>query len=221
MEMLNVLGTIICCYSVYTTAVKMLNVFYCLFSVAWYGETIFHVLTCVEHYLAVVHPIAYLGLREKRWILIRNISVTCIWLLCLGLTSLVALNISTFPVDFSLLISSVVIISFCNLSALCSLVRPGPMDRERVDQRKQKAFYMIEAILGVLLLRCIWNLVWSVQTLLHLNINKCVWFLADIWINLPSSLVLPLLFLQRTGTLSCCKYTAWLKELCLVKVIRN
>ncbi|KAK2863359.1 hypothetical protein Q5P01_002892 [Channa striata] len=39
------------------------------------GETCFHILTCVERYLAVVHPVTYLTLRQSGGVRIRNISV--------------------------------------------------------------------------------------------------------------------------------------------------
>lgn len=41
----------------------------------------FHVLTCVERYLAVVHPITYVGLRKEQGIKIRIAGVCCAWLL--------------------------------------------------------------------------------------------------------------------------------------------
>ncbi|KAJ4945014.1 hypothetical protein JOQ06_013553 [Pogonophryne albipinna] len=40
-----------------------------------YGESLFHVLTCLERYLAVVRPIIYLRLRNVQGVRIRNISI--------------------------------------------------------------------------------------------------------------------------------------------------
>lgn len=40
--------------------------------IPYFGEILFHVVTCVEHYLAVVHPIIYMGLRTPRGVRIRN-----------------------------------------------------------------------------------------------------------------------------------------------------
>ncbi|TNN38146.1 hypothetical protein EYF80_051684 [Liparis tanakae] len=38
-------------------------------------ELFFHTLTCVERYLAVVHPVTYLGLKKGKGIRLRNISI--------------------------------------------------------------------------------------------------------------------------------------------------
>ncbi|KAI3375878.1 hypothetical protein L3Q82_003766 [Scortum barcoo] len=35
------------------------------FTIAYYGNIFFYVLTCAEHYLAVVHLVTYLGLRQS------------------------------------------------------------------------------------------------------------------------------------------------------------
>ncbi|XP_044040236.1 uncharacterized protein LOC122870239 isoform X2 [Siniperca chuatsi] len=40
---------------------------YCLSFINFCGENFFHLLTCVERYLAVVHPVTYLGLRNIHW----------------------------------------------------------------------------------------------------------------------------------------------------------
>ncbi|KAK2863241.1 hypothetical protein Q5P01_002774 [Channa striata] len=209
MEIICVIGCIISCCGVLGKNFQLQFVGTHLFSFTWYGETFIHLLTCVEHYLAVVHPITYLNLRKRRGIRVRNIIVGFIWLLCCGGTSLITLDDVTVVLMLGFLIFSLIIISFCSLSVLCVLIRPGPekqgKDRATVDQSKQRAFYAILAILGVLLLRCGWNVVWAVLYMSNSEINKCMVLMLEVWINLPSTLVLPLLFLQRAGVLACFK----------------
>ncbi len=208
MELIGVLGYILCCCGIYSNHSVILLVGYCLCSSTWYGEMFFHILTCVERYLAVVHPITYLSLRGERGIRIRNISIGCVWLLCFVAACRITFEGALIIMDSCLLIFSFIVIFFCSLSVLCVLIRPGPGeqggDRKSVDQSKQRAFYTIVAILGVLMLKCVWNLTWVV-----LNVSKkssdCVVMMSGVWLNLPSSLVLPLLFLHRAGTLVCCK----------------
>ena len=109
--------------------------------------------------------------------------------------------------DFCVMTGSTVSVFFFSLSVLSTLNRPGPGkrgDRERVDQSKQRAFYTIVAILGALVLRFIGSLIWAVMFELELS-TRCLIMALTSWINLPSSLVLPLLFLHRAGKLLCCK----------------
>ncbi|XP_035849445.1 uncharacterized protein LOC118493511 [Sander lucioperca] len=207
MELLGVFGYTLCCCGIYGDHVNLFFVGFFLWSFNWYGEIFFHILTCVERYLAVVHPVTYLSLRGERGIRIRNISIGCVWLLSSGATGL-SFDTVLLVMDFSLLIVSLFIISFCSLSVLCVLIRPGPGeqggDRERVDQSKQRAFYTIMAILVVLLLTCSGNLVELYLCVLSEDI-ECVLAMSLFWFNLPSSLVLPLLFLHRAGILACRK----------------
>ena len=111
-------------------------------------------------------------------------------------------------VCFCLLIFSLIVMIFCSSSVLCVLIRPGPGDQggamQQVDKSKQRAFYTILAILGMLLIRCTWNLFWIILNLFGVSVN-CVVMVSGAWFNLPCSLVLPLLFLHRAGRLACCK----------------
>ncbi len=111
----------------------------------------------MDRHLAVVHPIIYLSLRQRGGVRIRNITTGCIWLLYLGSFGLNRIgNFSTIP-GFCLSVFSVLVVSFCSLSVLCALIRPGPgeadRERKRVDQSKMRAFYTIMAIMGALLFR--------------------------------------------------------------------
>lgn len=110
--------------------------------------------------------------------------------------------------NLCLVILSLVVVSFCNLFVLGALSRPGPGeqggDRERADQSKQRAFYTILAILGTLVLRFAWGLFWTI-VYLSAGDSGCVMMTIDVWFNLPSSLVLPLLFVHRKGRFLFCK----------------
>ena len=208
MELFGVVGYALCCWGIHGANGNIIVVALHFWTFIWFGEMFFHNLTCVERYLAAVHPIIYLGLRRGRGVRIRNICIGCVWLLSFGGTSIFTFEYISLAVIFCLLIFSLIVSVFCSLSVLCVLVRPGPgeqaADRERVDQSKMRAFYTIVAILGMFLWRFVWCLIW-----LALNVSKessaCVAIAVGIWFYLPSSLVLPLLFLQRAGTLACCK----------------
>ncbi|KAK2899698.1 hypothetical protein Q8A73_012827 [Channa argus] len=88
MEFINVFGSVYGCFAIYKNDLQMLVVSYYAASITWYGETFFHLLTCLEHYLAVIHPVTYLSLKKLRWIRVRNIIIGCIWLLSFGGMSL-------------------------------------------------------------------------------------------------------------------------------------
>ena len=200
MELMGVLGFIISCCGFFRHDFMTIWAGYYLWSTTWYGEIFFHILTCAERYLAVVHPIIYLSLKGERGVRVRNIIIGCVWLLSIGGSCLVHLAIVSSILNICLSIFSLILISLCNLSVLCVLIHPGPGeqggDRERVDQSKKRAFYTIMAILGVLLLRFSWNIIW-IYFDLRGGGPQCETSLSDFWLNLPSSLVIPLLFLRR------------------------
>lgn len=210
-ELIGVSGCILICYGIYTKDSRMIVLGYFLIYFNWFGQIFFHTLTCMERYLAVVHPIIYLSLKNERGIQIRNTSIGCAWLVCFVGIGLVMIQHFPIILDLAISLISLCIVSFCSISVLCVLFRPGPGaqggNRERVDQSKQKAFYTIVAILGVLMLRFTFSLTWALLYVVEEN-NNCMMLMFEIWINLPSSLVLPLLFLHRAGKLLCCKNNA-------------
>lgn len=108
--------------------------------------------------------------------------------------------------DKFLNILSTIILFFCCVPVLFVLIRPGPdqKSRERADQSKQRAFYTIVVILGVLMLRISFGLVWTGLDVSG-NMARCLTMVLTVGVNFPNSLVLPLLFLQRTGKLTCFK----------------
>lgn len=181
----------------------------CLWSMTDIGQALFHTLTCVERYLAVGKPITYLHLKQAGGVRIRNTSIGCVWLLSFGWLAVWYLASTTlYLVLYSCSMGfALAVISFCSISVLCTLKRPGPGDvggnKECVDQSKQRAFYSIVAILGVLLLRSVGNLISNLLSNSELvtPLNYCLLVMSGFWLDLPNSLALPLLFLHRTGKL--------------------
>lgn len=202
MELIGVIGVVLMFCGIYNKEVgNLLEVGILMLTFTWFGELFFHLLTCLERYLAVVHPIFYLNLRARSWIRIRNMITSCVWLLSLLLVSLVTAKLFYF-VNFSSLMLSVAVVSFCNFSVLKVLVRPRLGEQaERADQSKKRAFYTIMAILAALLLRLAFGLCWVIM--FTLGQNDCVTMTIDCWFDLPCSLVLQTLFLHRTGSLMC------------------
>lgn len=178
--------------------------------IPYFGEILFHVLTCVAHYLAVVHPIIYMGLRTPRGVRIRNITIGCVWLLCFGLIGADALLTpnNNYIQELCLLVLSIITLSFCSVSVLCALIRPGPEEggkqKDQVHQIKQRAFYTIATITCAVWLWFAGHLISiaiSMSPLLSINV-KYVLLVSTAWFNLPSCLVLPLLYLYKERKLS-------------------
>ncbi|XP_042257463.1 uncharacterized protein LOC121889519 [Thunnus maccoyii] len=212
-ELMNILGSTLTCCAVFTDLPEMMMPGLYLSTINISGHIFFHILTCVERYLAVVHPVTYLGLRKARGIRIRNITIGCVWLLCFVATGFMFIedSVSIGILFFCITVFALIIICFCSFSVLCILIRPGPGEgggsRQQVHQSKLRAFYTIMAILGVLLLRFGQN---TLSTALYASpqvgeTGRCALWLSTFWFSLPSSLVLPLLFLHRAGKLLCCK----------------
>ncbi|XP_054603341.2 uncharacterized protein [Nothobranchius furzeri] len=202
MELAGVLGCIITFGGIYGNGIKFVKAGSTLFSFTWYGQGFFHILTCVEHYLAVVHPVTYLMLRQTRGIRIRNVVVGCVWLLSFSGLGL-AVKDNYIIMDSLVIILTTTITPFCSLSVISALTRSGQGEqgtrKERVVQSKQRAFYTIVAVLLVLLLRLAWSVAWIFNTVRAYS--NCVVMTCEVLFNLPSNLVLPLLFLQRAGKL--------------------
>ncbi|KAI3376590.1 hypothetical protein L3Q82_016472, partial [Scortum barcoo] len=158
LELIWALGSAIYFCGTSTSLPEMMIVGYCLYSIFFFADSFFHVLTCVDRYLAVVHPITYLGLKNVRGVRIRNISIGCVWLFCIiwGVVTVLLFSHSIIIPLICAAIFSLVVVSFCSISVLCVLIRPGPGEggrgRERVDQSKQRAFVTVMAIMGVLLM---------------------------------------------------------------------
>ncbi|CAB1440221.1 unnamed protein product [Pleuronectes platessa] len=209
MEMVGVLGCSLYSCSIYMQApmVKLVGIY--IVSTITAGQMMFHTLTCFERYLAVIHPVFYLGLKKAGGERLRNISIGFAWGLSFGWIGVTAQSSPNFPTIALavLLTSSFLVTSYFSLSVLLALTRPGPgeVGRDRADQLKRRAFHTIATITGALTLRFGAQLlcfVLEVSGVLS-GSASCVALLSGISLCVPSSYVLPLLFLHRDGKLPC------------------
>ncbi|KAG7496786.1 hypothetical protein JOB18_025047 [Solea senegalensis] len=207
-EVIAVLG---CCFylgGAYTYILKIKLVGNYFFFILIPAQSLFHVLTCLERYLAVIHPVFYLSLRISGGVKLRNVSTGLVWGISCGWLGLMHTYRPVVPVIpiIAILIFSVAATLFFSLAVLLALIRPGPGagTGERADRLKRRAFHTIVVITGVVLLRLSGTMC---CILLSAALkNNCTVLLSLIWFCLPSSYVLPLLFLHRAGKLPCFKY---------------
>lgn len=197
-ELIGVLGCGCFCCGAYFGLLKLTKVGLFLYSITAEGHTSFHILSCVDRLLAVVHPITYLGLKQRGGIMMRNVIIGSAWLffaifaVCSQFFYHSAANICT-------LLLSTLVTSFCCLSVLRSLNRPGPGARRTTNQSKKMALNTIMAITGALM----WRFGGYLSVLLIYSFSRmsedvrCALLISGVWFSLPSSMVLPLLYLHR------------------------
>lgn len=212
-ELIGIFGFVLVCCGIHAGLTNLTVTGIRLLAVQFVGQLLFQILTCTERYLAVVHPVAYMRQKNLRGIRIRNIIVGCSWLLCFSAIDLLSMkglaaNVATY---FTLFSFSLVAVSFFSLSVLHILIRPRPAEvannRQQVDQQKMKAFKMMMAILSVLVLKFASNIMSTTTYILISDfVSQCVVWMATMWVNIPSTLVIPLLYLQRQRKAQCCNH---------------
>lgn len=173
------------------------------------GQAVLHLLMCVERYFAVLRPVRYLEVRGSAGARLRNGIIGGVWLLCVGWAAVVFLCSKRvyLILDYIITALHILVICFCSVSVLCVLKRPGPGGG--VDRTKRRAFYTIVALMGALALRFSWNLINGVLCSSGVLDTEelCVLLMSDVWFDLPSNLLLPLLFLQHRHKLPWCSRT--------------
>ncbi|KAM3590227.1 uncharacterized protein V6R79_006140 [Siganus canaliculatus] len=206
-ELMGVFGSPLVCCGVFVQLPLVIMIGALHIEVNIGGQVLFHTLTCVERYLAVVHPITYRNLGTAKGIMIRNFSIACAWIVNFMWTTLLFVRNQMIIVTFSVfsIAFAFAAILFCSLSVLYALIRPVPGegggDKQRLDQSKLKAFCTIVSILGVLLpgFGCT-IVIYSLYSSLEQH-ARCGMLISVFWLSLPCSLLSPLLFLHRAGKL--------------------
>lgn len=207
-ELVNVFGYILYYWGHFAGVTKMAVVGEIVLRCTFLGPLIFHIMACVDRYMAVVFPITYMRLRQLVSIRIQIISTVCVWLLSSTLGIFALLEGNYFAIFLSVQLAIfVVIISMFSLHILCALKHAGPEDmgiregRSKVSQSRQRAAYMVMAITGSLWMWFFGILLPIILMNSSLRSDKhgCLVTLAGFWFSLPGNLVLPLLYLRKVG----------------------
>lgn len=205
-EVVGVFGTIVSCTGIFKWDLNLLIIGMLILNLTWYGETYFHILTCMECYLAVVYPIRYQNLRREWGITFRNVSVLSTWLLSFAGVAMMKFTEIFAIMDIVVCILSFVIMSYCGIFVVYTL---GKKSREKSGnndqgcQTKLKAYHIFLTLMTVILLRFSVGIIWACFNLSKQNICHMIVF--ETWLSLPGRLVLPLHFLHRARIFSCHK----------------
>lgn len=201
LELLGLAGACAYCYGSVTGEVEQWGPIITMLTCVGTGKSFFHLLACLDRYVAVVHPIRYVWTRQSVGIRLRNVLIGCAWLLCLPSSVMEYVERRTY--SLCLLFSAVVVSS----STLCVLFVIGRTGPKRESQDKWRALCAVAAITACLVLRLLCNLIpVIIMATLHLGWSQqCVVIVVPLPFSLPSSLVMPLLFLQRAGKLPNCQ----------------
>lgn len=207
-ELLNIIGVICSCFAAHTKVLPVAAVGISLHFMNLNGQMLFQTIVCMERYLAVVHPITYLSLRKANGVRIRNIAIMCIWLFNCIQTGFMFINLYQYLMYLygCMMTFYLAIVSVNSLYVLCTLRHSGPGNRSQLDQSKRKAFCNMACIVGVLLVRFVGQFFITIfYVFLDLEESgKCNLLMGVLWLSLPTSLPLPLLFMHRVRKLRCC-----------------
>ena len=190
---------------VYVKSAVLFYILVFLYPIVYVASPMFQCCTCLECYLAVVHPVVFLRYKPLRY---RLACCGLVWMLVLVMSVFCGFNTSEEMFYFvnlglDLLLMSVQL--FCCLSVLRALKRPGPGEgqREGGSDIKRRAFKIILLILVTMLVIYLPFIV----TVCLMNVLSRELFYFAIYISLSLStvggFVHPSLYLHRSGKLPC------------------
>lgn len=211
LEPIHLLACVMYCLGFYTSQYGLMKMGISAIYLVYHGRLLFHCLTCVEQYVAVMHPLTYLNLKTERGVLAKNTVIAFVWLtsvLNFVFAYLYSDNIPVVPL-LLLFAAGLTVISYCSLSVLHALARPGLSEvsgnRRKVDKVKKRAYVTIATIAGAMYVKYIGTVTcMALHTLPELGYTKgCMVLMLGFWFCVPSSVCTPLLFLYRQGKIPC------------------
>lgn len=182
----------------------------------WCGRPLFLTCVCIECYVAVIHPVTYRarkGLTSRLLITVSNWIVTAIYGFYFALTQFNTSKLTPVIV----LILTLPVIVFCDISVLSALKKSGPTGRS-MDPHKRRARHVISSSCIITVISYLPSIIsWSIFQLQHFKETKfdpCVILVPSFCISTAGNAVSVILHVVNTGKLVWLK--SWLK--CLYAV---
>lgn len=138
---------------------ELANIVYLTTSSTWYvlrfcygvkdSSPLFLSCICLDRYMAVLHPITFTELKDRRH---RAVLATVVWLFTLAYAAAKCVgNIVNFEKVFTVMIlAAFAFMVFCNIAILWALRQSGP-GRDEMHPVKKRAFKMVLIILAIII----------------------------------------------------------------------
>lgn len=192
LDLLSIFGCVVMSCGIHIHIPYMILVSMYFYSTNLFGQMFFHILTCMDLYVAVVYPVTDLSLKTTKWIKIRNITITCVWLCSwwFFFTHFIYQNGSNLAINLLIGVETIAIflIFAFNFYIVLSLIHRHPGKeggRRHVDPLKVKALQNVTVILGVLSLRFLGYILATATTLIGQiqEAEKCITYLTiTVWV---------------------------------------
>ncbi|MGH0157574.1 UNVERIFIED_CONTAM: hypothetical protein FKN15_054972 [Acipenser sinensis] len=173
---------------------------YFLYSFNLIGTPLFLCCICLERYTAVVHPIRFLHLKSRTfrvafcamsWVYIVAMSLYQVEHMIVSWSYLMALNNVTL----------LVVMVFCNVSILWSLIQSSP-GRDELHPVKKKAFQTVFTNFIILLLFYFLPAVYLLLSYINVATLQC--YVMPVWSFF--AIPLPLFYLYNMGKVPCAQF---------------
>lgn len=166
------------------------------------GRPFFTAFICVDCYIAVVHPISYMKMKNSRYRL-----VICVlgWITTLLLNLYgVYRGLHHISVRGVLRVFTISIITFCNVAILYTLQKPDPSGRNGIHPQKQRALHAVtNSFIMTMVSYLPQTLASLVAPLIPLNQQEvwCNILVPNIVCALLGATIMPVLYLGNLGSL--------------------
>ncbi|XP_056121931.1 C-C chemokine receptor type 8-like [Rhinichthys klamathensis goyatoka] len=199
------LNSVIFVLSMWFTTLSSFELF--LIGLTITGRPLFQCLMCVERYLAVVHPVTFLKYKPLRY---RVICCTAAWVINLVSCLCCMFNLTSQNRYIHTWLSSmqmVLVFSiqlFCVVAVLRALKQSGPGEREKKEENhmKRRAFNIILITTVSMVILYVPRIITGFFEIRTSDSSPTSWFPA-LTCFIMAGFVQPVLFLHRTGKLSC------------------